>query len=295
MKKYSGFFVSDAWVSVIQRGFSTVVTRVAMPGNTSCPVFVFKKGPFKLAYPHFPSVVAPEELQHLVEQAEDSELNFHLMRCLTREFPKNAQGFVMIAEQPETIVHQLQEFDPQKDNKLKRAIRRANRFDTKITRDPETLQANVLYDMYRTTINARRGNLRYNLPYFEELLRVSRTSDDLSILVACTENKLSGFLVVAIDNEEAHYLHSAYDRDFGKHGITDLLVEQAFIYAKENGANAFNFGVSPVNQPELTRFKEKWGGVTSTQYTLEYTGHKFWGGLLKMAIRILSLKNFLRN
>ncbi len=292
---YPGLFSSETWSSVIQESYRASVTHIEIDKDAWLPVIVFKKGPFKLAYPHFPGVVESSDLDRIVSAADAAGLDYHVMRCLARETPGDSSQFGIVAELPETIVHGLQEFDPNDDQKLRRAIRRANRYNTRITSDLASVKAEILYELYRNTISARRGSLRYNLEYFEALLKSARTSKDLSVLVAYTDDILSGFLVIAMDNGEAHYLHSAYHRDYASFGITDLLVQQGLTHAREKGAESFNFGVSPVNQPELTRFKEKWGGTTSTQYTLDYTRNIFWGTLFRVASRILALLGSWRN
>ena len=292
---YPGLFSSETWSAIIEDSYRATVTQVEIDGHALLPVVIFRKGPFKLAYPHFPGNVESPDLDRIISAAAAADLDYHVMRCLTREVPADNSVFTVVAELPETIVQDLQEFDPNDDQKLRRAIRRANRYDTRISSDVTSVKAEALFELYRDTISARRGSLRYNNEYFKALLESAATSKDLSILVAYTDDTLSGFLVIAMDNGEAHYLHSAYHRDYRTHGITDLLVQQGLAHARENGALSFNFGVSPIDQPELTRFKEKWGGTTSSQYTLDYSRNIFWGTLFRIASKVLAQLGSWRN
>ena len=102
----------------------------------------------------------------------------------------------------------------------------------------------------------------------------SERSDDLNCFIAMENSEtkkfssFSGFLIVAYHNERAFYLHGGIDYEKQKSRPMDALFHFAINHAKNRGYSFFDMAQSPADQPNLTRYKEKWGGVTAQSTTL---------------------------
>lgn len=288
-KESTGFFSSDAWALVLQESFGVVTHKLVLsPSSTYC-LHIFKKGPFKIGYLAFPASVPGVDVNTVIEQVAASGIDTHLLRCMSSDVSGLSEAAQVVAELPQTILFNLDDYDPYKNKKLRRDLKRANKFDTIVISEPDIKQAIDIYRMYEETLRLRHGNVRYNQTYFSALLELAGIDDNVRIFTAYVDSVLVGFVVLVIDGDEAHYLHGAYDRSFNKMGISDLLLEKAILFSQKKGAMTFSLGASPLDQPQLIKYKEKWGAITLPQYTIEYRMNAFWTTCFYISSFCLSL------
>jgi lipid II:glycine glycyltransferase (peptidoglycan interpeptide bridge formation enzyme) len=129
--------------------------------------------------------------------------------------------------------------------------------------------ATDIYQLYRDTVSRNAGSLRYTSGYFAALIRLAANQSALRCLGAISESRLMGFLIVALEGSCAYYLHGGTRQDCTHRHVADVLMAAAIAWAEARGMSRFNFMASPQAQPGVIRFKEKFGGITLTQRTLD--------------------------
>jgi lipid II:glycine glycyltransferase (peptidoglycan interpeptide bridge formation enzyme) len=100
-------------------------------------------------------------------------------------------------------------------------------------------------------------------------VKASTKFSNLRVLIAQFDRKIAGYVVIGLNNNSAYYLHGASNTKYQIYRPNDLLFLSAIQWAKNEKMDIFNMMSSPVNQPTLIRYKEKWLGVTSIHKTYE--------------------------
>jgi lipid II:glycine glycyltransferase (peptidoglycan interpeptide bridge formation enzyme) len=175
--------------------------------------------------------------------------------------PGRGKGELRLAE---TVIHTLAAWREENlDGDVRYEIRRSRREGVTI-RPVSLSDARFMFESYRDTVKRHEGRLRYTQPYFEALCQFSQTPPPgISGLIAETSERMPcGFLVTAQSGADAYYLHAAFDHAQASGRPSYALLCAAITQARNNGSRCFNLMASPVNQPALVRFKEKWGGQT---------------------------------
>jgi lipid II:glycine glycyltransferase (peptidoglycan interpeptide bridge formation enzyme) len=256
------FFLTPAWFDVLNLGFGTSSHRI----NGTLAVTIFRIGPLGFAYANFPVGIRTREALDTVMQPEINRaikaeggdlLRFSVPESLAQQ---GASGALRL---PETCIHNLADWTEQGlAGDVRYEVRRSRREGIEI-RPARLSDARFLYESYQATVKRHAGQLRYTQRYFEALCRLAETSQEVTVLIAVTPHELPcGFIVTARSGEDVFYLHAGFDHEHASGRPSYALLCAAITEAREKGCNRFNMMASPVHQPMLVRFKEKWGGQT---------------------------------
>jgi len=287
----SDFFNSPEWHTVLEEGFGCRSFYFTDPEEMrGISANIFTIGPFRIAYIAFPvSIDCPTALI-----AKSSEIPFPVRIDELRITLRDPSSFDMEGLTgvvlPETVISNLQEWCVESlPGSLRRNLRKAKAYGLEIADATEEGQAEILFDLYHQTVIRHGGSVRYNLSYFQALVRLSLKDKRLRVMLARHGEDAVGFLTAAISNDTAYYLHGASRATAMHLRPSDLLFSEAISWARAEGANAFNMLASPAHQPGLVRYKEKWGGRTSDQLNVRIPIHRFNARLLNFSEKLYRL------
>ncbi|MGH8592296.1 MAG: GNAT family N-acetyltransferase [Gammaproteobacteria bacterium] len=257
-------FFDDPWQQLLTRSLGCKpIYFLDRDGQDGFIVQVFHKGPFRIGYVGYPiggTVMGRAVGKERIDQALADGLarEVHVLRIRASAF-RPQEGLQNGRAEPETCLLHLQRFEPQTDAKLRRALRRSERFKIFVREGPgEGSLAPQMHHLYRDTLRRHGGPNRYGLAYFRELSRLAAMDDRVRFFFAEKDKKMAGYLVVIREGDMAYYLHGAVDPDFKPYHVSDRLFYTAIEGAKHSGMTSFNLWLSPSAQPSLVRFKEKW-------------------------------------
>ena len=171
---------------------------------------------------------------------------------------------------PETAIVDLSAWGPQStSSNIRRDLKKAGRAGLVCADacDSDCDAAETVYRLYEATIQRKQGSLRYTLAYFENLVRLSGSREDLRVIVSLKDGKIVAFNAVALDGTIGYYLHGGIDLCARDDRPGALLMYEAIRWARESGCESFNMLSSPVGQESLIQYKEKWGGTTREHRT----------------------------
>ncbi|MCP3928811.1 MAG: GNAT family N-acetyltransferase [Bacteroidetes bacterium] len=269
-------FDSLEWQALLEKSFACdILYGWDRKTETGMVVTIFKAGPFRIGYVGFPiggilgkQSLDGETIMALSKTRFPSAL--HLLRFPVSAFHDKISLDLESTTIPETAIVDLPRWQLAQIPKLNRYVKKASRLGVNVIDVSDSaLQGEICYDLYKKTVQRNYGNLRYNSKYFKSLAELSQIKRNLRFLLAYLDDKLAGFIVVALHGKTAFYLHGAMDVSLRRYGASDRLMYDAIIWAREEGMNCFNLMASPINQPSLIRYKEKWGGVTRSQNNYE--------------------------
>lgn len=161
---------------------------------------------------------------------------------------------------PEVWIKQLQAFTTTEHKRLRKdlALARRSQGETRLT--DRCSDPGRCFELYAETVREKRGTLRYGRAYFEALRSLADASERLRWWsVIEPEGNLRAFAVLALDGPVGYYLHGGVDAAGRRQGLSDRLLERLVDDAREAGCGRFNLLASPWEQPNLVRFKKKWG------------------------------------
>lgn len=270
-------FSSLEWQTMLAKSFSTTTLYGWNAQNeTGITITVFKAGPFRIGYVGFPvgGILGKQPIDgEMIAVLRKTHFPnaLHLLRLPASAFHNTVKIDLESVTTPETAIVNLQTWELSKIPKIKnRNVRKANRAGLKvIDASLNSSTGDILYDLYRNTVQRNYGNLRYNLKYFKMLVELSGAQQKLRCILALIDGSIAGFIVVALHGKTAYYLHGAMDFSLKKYAASDRLMYEAIVWAKENEMTCFNLMASPIDQPFLIRYKEKWGGITKDQKVYE--------------------------
>lgn len=285
-------FNTECWQRVLTAGFrskacflhhanSSVSSRYALT--------VFPAGPVKIGYLGFP-LTNNDNSGHaasLINSFDFSQLNtrIHALRFSGHQHFSEATAAMSSEVTLETAIKDLQSWNAAGDAKLRRIVNRRKRTPLEIVDADSPEQANAIFELYKATVRKHHGSLRYTLAYFRSLVELSCSNRCLRCLLARDGAHTAGFHIVACHCGTAYYLHGGTNLDFRHLYPSDLLFLTAIEWAKAEGMREYNMLSSPVNQPELTRYKEKWGGTSSKMYTHTHALSPFMMGVFNHILR----------
>ena len=265
-------FQHPEWQNVLHQGFDTRTYYIWASGEEfSFTVTVFKAGPFRIGYMGFPvagTLSGSVTHSHLF-QLRASGLPIDLLRIPSSAFATPFEAESQGVESPETAIVDLPGWSVENLSKLRRDLKKAERGLFTVNDLTENGSGALLYDLYRHTVVSKRGSLRYTQKYFQSLVNYSRRTNMLRCIAAFKDGSICGYVVCALNQDCAYYLHGATAVNWKSFGVSDLLLCEAIGWAQQKEMKNFNFMASPSNQPSLVRYKEKMGGVTRLQRTLE--------------------------
>lgn len=244
-------FRSAAWQALFKQGFDAELVF----GQWT--YMIFDWGPFRIAYPDFPvggrGQPSREDVRLLRENGVD------VVRLSGEARIENLKHL------PVTIITDLKHWNSNRlPAQVKRKLRKSRRMSLKIVPCSNDDGA-VLYELYRKTLEAKKGTERYTQRYFRALAELSEKDERLIVLLAKVEDTAIGFIAGAIEGENAIYLHGGTDRNYAAYRSGYTLMEELLLQLKEKGAQTCNLLASPADQPSLVNYKESWGGTTHKQ------------------------------
>lgn len=260
------FFHSSEWFSVLQKGFGAYSLQIPVD-NTALAFTLFGVGPFRLAYANFPiGLVTVEEtlavktpdVAHFLRSHGAQILNFNARHKINNM--NNFKGTRL----PETSIENLENWEESRlPADVRYKVRRSRREGLQV-RKATIKDSNHLYALYKSTIARHNGQRRYTLEYFQALIALAEHNQHLDCTVGffADRDEPCTFMATAYDGDTAYYLHAGYDIRYARLRSGYGLMSLAIAKARDNGCTKFNLMASPVNQPTLVKFKEKWGGVT---------------------------------
>ncbi|QMU62520.1 MAG: GNAT family N-acetyltransferase [Gammaproteobacteria bacterium] len=173
----------------------------------------------------------------------------------------------------------------------RRDIKKATRENEDVNEVIDPQHCTSIYKLYENTIRKNDGSLRYNEKYFKSIIIASKNNKEIRITCIKNKGEIIAFLIVALSNDVANYLHGAINYSFRKSLPNDLLIYDAIMWAKNNNAKSFNLMCSPNNQLNLVKYKEKWGGTTSSNITIEHNLSLLHSSMFKMATSSIHVAN----
>ena len=267
------FFCSHDWVQLLERAFACKTLYVCNQDRSLLEtIYVFKAGPFKVAYisfpagPTSPNAAALENLLTSFESLGGFD-SCQILRVSVSKFLYDIKVHGSSVDCPETVITDLTAWDPASSAKMRRARNRAKKHNVSIENLSDPSAAELMHALYAETIRRHKGAMRYSLDYFRRLAALCPASPDLNCMVANTGNTSIGFIACAYHRNSAYYLHGGTDAAYLSMSPADPLFLAAIEQAKNRGMERFNMQCSPSNQTSLVRFKEKWGGVTKNLAT----------------------------
>jgi len=173
-------------------------------------------------------------------------------------------------ESPETAIVDLPGWSVENIPKLRRDLKKAQRGLFTVEDLSEQGSGALLHDLYRNTVVSKRGSLRYTQQYFQSVVDFGGQTNRLRCIGAFKDGALCGYVVCALNEDCAYYLHGATALSWKSFGVSDLLLCEAIGWAQKEEMKMFNLMASPSSQPSLVRYKEKMGGVTRLHCTTEF-------------------------
>lgn len=119
-----------------------------------------------------------------------------------------------------------------------------------------------MFSMYRDTVVANGGYVRYTQEYFNALAEACKSSELFNTHTAWSGDGLAGYVVTAKSGDWVYYLHGASDPGYTALRPMDHLFSRLLDSLSDGSCEVFNFLSSPPAQTGLVRFKEKWGGTS---------------------------------
>ncbi len=272
----AGLFNSIEWLSLMNKAFNTNSLYLEdKDQGVRAAVSIFKAGPFRIGYLGFPitSVFGEGQITNeTILQIKKAKIQtgLHLLRIPTSSFQENHDLDLFSNETPESAILDLQSWDESVlRSAARRNIRKAKKSGVTISDATEQNLDDIFFQLYSDTVKRNNGSVRYNKKYFNLLIALSQKNPAIRCSIAKVDGEFAGYMIVVLDNNVAYYLHGASALPYRQFRPNDLLFAEAITWAKEQGMTIFNFMSSPVNQPSLIRYKEKWGAETRVQHVYQ--------------------------
>jgi lipid II:glycine glycyltransferase (peptidoglycan interpeptide bridge formation enzyme) len=250
---------------------------------------MFPLGPFRVAYAGFPAGGLAGGRPFTTETAVSLTkaafpVPVHMLRLVVSPFPEMVELPFPFAETWETAVLDLPNWDEKRlPSAVRRNVRKAEKQGITVVL-AATDDAPVMFKLYRETVKRHGGSLRYNPNYFRALVKLAQETAVLRCWLAKKGEETAAFLVAAQEEDVVYYLHGAVNRIHQQARPGDLLFHHAIEWGKSQGGLQFNMMASPLSQPNLVRYKEKWGGVTSRQRTYDVPVKKIPAWMLRQGM-----------
>jgi len=264
---------SSAWHQVLVSGFQADVSYlVDGEGTPVSSIVKFRAGPFRIGYTAFPSGRSfraaprlPARVLAALGQSA-SRLDVDVLRLTVSGFDPDAAAAKSLGlpfhALPETAIADLGRWhEDDLPSPVRRNLRKAKREGVRI-RGAEQTDADAVWKLYCGMIDQHGGIRRYTEAYFQALIALAYRSSLLRVRLAEHEGRVVAYFVTALEGDEGIYLHGGLDRAKAKLRPSELMYLDAISWARQMGCSRFSFLSSPADQPELVRFKEKWGGET---------------------------------
>lgn len=177
----------------------------------------------------------------------------------------------------DTSIVGLQEWQIEKLSKtIRRNIRKGDK--NLVLKDAVSEnEAEEIYRLYLATVEKHKGKPKYSVKYFNELVNISKKNGYVKCLLAYFGKDLAGFIVVINSGKTGYYLHGGTNMLYKQNQPMTLLMSTAISWSKECGMEVFRLLASPSEQKSLIKYKERWGGQSIMQYTMNIPVSKIKG------------------
>ena len=264
-----GLFASPAWCGVLQRSFGA--RTLVLERDTAAAdvvISVIPVGPFRIGYVNFPWVdvtggarLDVEETRALLEQLRAAGVDELNAPDTWLSVPASTRARRQRIE--ETRIEDLASWSLAAAPKLRRVASLAARGAAEIVPCTASDHAGFAFDLYRATVARHGVAAKYPPRYFGEVLRSAESGTSrLRARCANVAGAPAAFLITGEHDGVTYYLHGGMRRDASAAHPMDALFLESITHARDSGCRAYDFMASPKDQPNLIRFKEKWGGVT---------------------------------
>jgi GNAT superfamily N-acetyltransferase len=248
-------------------------------------LFVWTKWPLRVGFFGFPvspvwlngDILASIQADGLPERIDLIRTNY----CMLDSPPHHDQAIAL----PESAIVDLVRGPQRHARRNRKDLALALRHQVAL-RDAVLADAPVIFRIYAQTIERHAGRMRYNLEYFSALLDLSTRNPNIQVRMAIHADRSIGYCVAVKEGERGYYLHAGVDADSRQLGAADVLVNDAIEWARSSGCTAFSLMPSPVNQPGLSKFKQKWGDQDGQWLTVDHAN----GLLGKMTSTLMRLR-----
>lgn len=266
-------FQSADWHEVLRSGLGAHTQYVSRSdGQPLTSVTTFRAGPFRIGYVGFPAgrtfdgcCTTASVLLANVEQLRRG-LRVDSLRIPVGGFANCPRGLdLRYHGLQETGIVNLQAWrETDVAGSARRNVRKALREGVRVE-DAGAEDSRAIWQIYKETIATHRGLLRYGECYFQELMTLALRTTRLRVRVARKSGVVLAYFIMTLEGEEAIYLHGGLARDHSALRPSDLLYLDAISWAQEQGVKTLSFLSSPKDQPDLMRYKEKWGGQSAEE------------------------------
>jgi len=267
-------FHTKEWMSALERGLGCRSLYVFdAKHRRGAGISVFRAGPFQIGYLGFPvgEFAGCDEATLDLLQGLKVALSDHGLTAL--RIPVSAFGHPVALDlpfepTPETAIVDLQSWSLRSIAKNRRRdVNKSLRSGLDCVEATDPGDGQTLYKLYASTLERKRGSLRYTAAYFGELIALSQRTANLRVLLAKKGDSIAAFTVVVRHGTTAYYLHGAFDWDMRDHIPSAMLLNESIEWAKAGGCRVFNLMSSPPGQTTLVRYKEYWGAETREHRT----------------------------
>ena len=293
--KNNNIFSSSQWHNILKEGFNCTTIYISDKNQKDgVSITIFKKAFLKIGYLSFPTggtlsgeTLDNNSIQYILKNILPKFV--HILRIPSGKFTPANITCKTFYSCPETYITNLGDWT------LEQISKRCRRDINKSIRENENVEvikdpgyAEDFYNLYINTIKKNKGLVRYTKSYFKSIITYSKKNKNIRCTCIKYDRKIIAFLILVVNEKIAYYLHGAIDYNFRKSLPNDLLIYNAIEWAKENNIKTFNLMCSPIKQPSLVKYKEKWGGETSENVTFEY-------GVSVVHYTLFKLANFILN
>lgn len=271
-REQNDLFNTVDWQRLLGESFGCRTLYAWRDEARACVISVFPVGPLRIGYSGFPvggglggGAILDQQALYQWRRAS-LPVTIHAFQLDGRGFLDGVVPDGVGQLLPTTALVHLQNWQPHALPKVRRVVNKARHSDLTI-REAGADEGDVMYGLYRQMIRRHRGHARYNRAYFRRLAALGCRHGGLRCLLAWRDARPAGFHVVACHGSRAYYLHGGSDPALRSLYPADLLFLYAIEWARQVGMEVFDMLASPADQPSLVRYKEKWGGVTTLNWT----------------------------
>lgn len=275
-RQENNLFYSSEWLNLLQDSFGTQTVYVwDKQSLMGFAISVFRAGPFRIGYAGFPvggglngfdfTADTIEILQH-----HKQSLKIDILKIPASSFSSDTELFLPSEKTYETAIEVLPDWSlSQISRSVRRNIKDARRMGVQIVDASTPEHSLAIYNLYYKTLQRHGGALRYSKRYFQNLVQLSCSQDNIRCLLAMINQNIIGFLFLIFSENIAYYFHAGINTDWKKYRPSELLMHEAITWSQKEGYKVFNLMSSPHNQHKLVDYKERWGSVT--KHHLTYT------------------------
>jgi len=165
------------------------------------------------------------------------------------------------------IDHEEDLFQKFHKNHIRRKIRKAQESGIEVI-ELTTAQAYESYAKLQAVTRRSQGVPTYPNRFFHALWANLAKVQSCRLFMAHLKGQPVAGVIFLYDRRRAIYGYGASvtDRSMLRLGVNQLTMWTAIRHAHLHGMTAIDFGPSSVNQPQLSAYKEHWGGVTHPLY-----------------------------